>query len=604
MFDDIVRDCEKAESWPLCPSMQEGVQAAVHSLNQLNSQLTLRRESLFSTNLSKFRLLFWEGYSTQSHCQSEEARSLDSLKQHLNQHIDKGIKDPIVRYIFFSAGNSRKPLNCTLEAFRFLCTYLQVSPEYADTLLSFGEPSGDIVEFHQPSSHQEYFLPPAAEKFLKTPELGRSGWELRNIYKLSAMELSADGYFMRQQAVHHSFDFATGKSLFIITKANNNAIRRQIEAIGKGSVPDSTARSFLDSLETQLISFTWCADGWKEHIGVLELKIRQISKRIHNISMSSEDEHVNFNHGGQGASSANPDPPWEGQEGTGPRHNSFKRISSVLSDNFRWINPDKRIGTSSTIVVEPKKTKTTSERLQENTETIKNSIRRIKILEEFPFSGLQKLTSACQHLQEAKLVMVLNIGVLADVRQFYEDLFEAAEFPPGIKKYHATELQTFLRRIRCSEKKLSTQCTRVDALIHITNDGKNLYNSIQQRQSAETSTLFAMDALGTSIRMESSTKRMEDIAQSTERDTASMHVITFFALVFLPGTFLGSFFSTPIFDTTSEESPWEMNWGLFWLFLKICFPMMVITILLWGMYVYVAKIRRLHRQRAQVAHLC
>lgn len=66
MFDDIVRDCEKAESWPLCPSMQEGVQAAVHSLNQLNSQLTLRRESLFSTNLSKFRLLFWEGYSTQS----------------------------------------------------------------------------------------------------------------------------------------------------------------------------------------------------------------------------------------------------------------------------------------------------------------------------------------------------------------------------------------------------------------------------------------------------------------------------------------------------------------------------------------------------------
>ncbi|CAG9948105.1 unnamed protein product [Clonostachys rosea f. rosea IK726] len=200
--------------------------------------------------------------------------------------------------------------------------------------------------------------------------------------------------------------------------------------------------------------------------------------------------------------------------------------------------------------------------------------------------------------------MVLNIGVLADVREFYEDLFEAAEFPPGIKKYHATELQTFLRRIRCSEKKLSTQCTRVDALIHITNDGKNLYNSIQQRQSAETSTLFAMDALGTSIRMESSTKRMEDIAQSTERDTASMHVITFFALVFLPGTFLGSFFSTPIFDTTSKESPWEMNWGLFWLFLKICFPMMVITILLWGMYVYVAKIRRLQRQRARVAQLC
>uniref|UniRef100_A0A8H7K6S0 CorA-like transporter domain-containing protein n=1 Tax=Bionectria ochroleuca TaxID=29856 RepID=A0A8H7K6S0_BIOOC len=550
MFDDIVRDCEKADSWPLCPSMQGGVQATMHSLNQIYSQLTLRRKSLFSTDLAKFRLLFWEGYPTQSHCQFREVRSLDSLKQHLNQHIHKSIKDPIVRYIFISAGNSRKPLNCTLEAFCFLCTYLQVSPEYADTLLSFGEPSGDIVEFHQPSSYQEYFITPVAGTFLKTPELGRSGWELRNIYKLSAMEFSADGYFMRQQAVHHSFDFATGKALFIITKANHNAIQGQIEAIGKGAVPESTARSFLDSLETQLISFTWCADGWREYIGVLEPKIRQISRRMHNISISSEDEHVNFNHGGQSASSANPDSPKEIHNGTGQRLRSLKCISSILSDKFRWINSKKRLGTSSTIVVEPKKTKAASERLQENTETIQNSTKRIKILEEFPFSGLQKLASARQNLEEIKLVMALNIGVLVDVREFYKHLFEAAEFPPGIKECHATELQTFLRRIQCSEKKLSTQCQRVDALIHITNDGKNLVClfpfSVLTRSSlileysiTQSINLFTMDALRTSIRMESSAKRMEDIAQSTERDTASMHVITFFALVFLPGTLLG-----------------------------------------------------------------
>jgi hypothetical protein len=41
-----------------------------------------------------------------------------------------------------------------------------------------------------------------------------------------------------------------------------------------------------------------------------------------------------------------------------------------------------------------------------------------------------------------------------------------------------------------------------------------------------------------SMRSETVTESMYDIAKTTERDTSSMHVITLFTLLFLPGTFL------------------------------------------------------------------
>ncbi|KAH7308563.1 hypothetical protein B0I35DRAFT_98482 [Stachybotrys elegans] len=104
-----------------------------------------------------------------------------------------------------------------------------------------------------------------------------------------------------------------------------------------------------------------------------------------------------------------------------------------------------------------------------------------------------------------------------------------------------------------------------------------------------------------SIRMEESTARMEKmtgtmqkIARLTERDTASMHVITFFALVFLPGTFLGSFFSTPIFEgvTSSLGGGWTFNRQLFILFSEICFPLMIIMLMSWWLYMLITRRQR------------
>ena len=53
-----------------------------------------------------------------------------------------------------------------------------------------------------------------------------------------------------------------------------------------------------------------------------------------------------------------------------------------------------------------------------------------------------------------------------------------------------------------------------------------------------TSEKFAKAAHESARTMEAWTERTHDIAEKTERQTVSMHVITFLTLIFLPGTFV------------------------------------------------------------------
>jgi hypothetical protein len=145
------------------------------------------------------------------------------------------------------------------------------------------------------------------------------------------------------------------------------------------------------------------------------------------------------------------------------------------------------------------------------------------------------------------------------------------------------------------------------------------YNSIVQLKNSEVNKLFRLNAQSASTRMEEMTKSMHDIAKNTERDTSSMHVVTFLTLIFLPGTFLGvrpllpplhrvplahltraqTFFSTPIFDGKvpgMSAETWEFNKALFILFIKICVPLMCVVMGLWGLYMCIKA--RTRRRRA------
>lgn len=100
---------------------------------------------------------------------------------------------------------------------------------------------------------------------------------------------------------------------------------------------------------------------------------------------------------------------------------------------------------------------------------------------------------------------------------------------------------------------------------------------------------------------------MEEIAGITEKETASMHIITLVTLVFLPGTFIAvrlamlampslsrsvkylttssqSFLQSGVFqwkDQASLENAWLFRIPVFEMFIAICLVMMFLTFVVW-----------------------
>jgi len=111
------------------------------------------------------------------------------------------------------------------------------------------------------------------------PQLGRSGHELRHSFLLRSAERAAPGgedpwpWPIRPCAIYHSFDLATGKTLWITVKGND-LIQRKTRTNAPtfpafSPTGDSATdhvdiiRGFEATLATHLIYFHWCERSWR-----------------------------------------------------------------------------------------------------------------------------------------------------------------------------------------------------------------------------------------------------------------------------------------------------------------------------------------------------
>lgn len=69
--------------------------------------------------------------------------------------------------------------------------------------------------------------------------------------------------------------------------------------------------------------------------------------------------------------------------------------------------------------------------------------------------------------------------------------------------------------------------------------------SLIQHTNIQTSKAFQLLAQTSTNEMMQWTHRMHEIAIKTKQETLSMHVITIFTLIFLPGTFIAVSFPSP-----------------------------------------------------------
>lgn len=139
------------------------------------------------------------------------------------------------------------------------------------------------------------------------------------------------------------------------------------------------------------------------------------------------------------------------------------------------------------------------------------------------------------------------------------------------------------------------------------------FESLSQHTSIQTSKAFQLVAQTSSEEMMKWTEKMHEIAIKTKQETLSMHVITIFTLIFLPGTFIAVsmwFLSRGgfrILTTNSRNQTFFSSGVLRWdddgtlgtdylvrgeairLFMSICLPMMAITIACWALMYGVAR---------------
>jgi len=205
----------------------------------------------------------------------------------------------------------------------------------------------------------------------------------------------------------------------------------------------------------------------------------------------------------------------------------------------------------------------------------------------FSFDKLQRLHRFLDEIDNIKEVIDQNKRALEEMRTYYKDLTDSAAFE---KRVDMTSFEgvvrDFFQRIRNFERELGNHEGRVTTLRGQLGNHIELFKSILQFKSTKANEQFARAS-------QESASKMEDVAIKTKHETLSMHIITFFTLVFLPGTFVCTFMASGIIDLNTGDvdtfNYWKVRSGALWLFIAICVPLMAITLSTWSLLYFRTK---------------
>lgn len=160
-------------------------------------------------------------------------------------------------------------------------------PEFVDFMLAFGV-SEHSKDFLYSGFRSEMNLSDDCNRLI-LPSLGRSGREIRLCHILRSVERVDEGsqqnwpWSLRPTVTYHSFDAESGKSVWMIVKANN-LIRNRIKDSCEDqdlykSYPDSAFdNSFESTLRTHLVLCSWAGENWRWYINFIEQQIQDLTR--------------------------------------------------------------------------------------------------------------------------------------------------------------------------------------------------------------------------------------------------------------------------------------------------------------------------------------
>ncbi|KAH0386106.1 hypothetical protein KCU92_g2994, partial [Aureobasidium melanogenum] len=172
---------------------------------------------------------------------------------------------------------------------------------------------------------------------------------------------------------------------------------------------------------------------------------------------------------------------------------------------------------------------------------------------------LQKIQMWKEKTTQAKTLLESNADVVAGLRGYYVELLDNEDFPFRLECRKS--IQNFAADIESNIIRIKMQVHRLDLLSEIISDRKDLVAQHFQNQVAE---------------------RTEQLNHNLEKEAIVMRIITIVTLVYLPATFVSTFFSTDVVhyqasgDFGSETSYSHlamMRW------LQVTLPLTFVTIL-------------------------
>lgn len=93
------------------------------------------------------------------------------------------------------------------------------------------------------------------------------------------------------------------------------------------------------------------------------------------------------------------------------------------------------------------------------------------------------------------------------------------------------------------------------------------------------------------------------VAMASQKDASSMKVISIVTMSFLPGTFVASVFSIPLFDWDAQEKAVMLRHD-YWapkltVYIAVALPLTALTFAIWAFAMFITSIR--DRKKAQAA---
>ncbi|KAI1807216.1 hypothetical protein F4811DRAFT_559992 [Daldinia bambusicola] len=512
-------------------------------------------------------------------------------------HIDEEDVAPLWRMVFLRSKSNREALGCSKDQLTLLLTHHQVMPSFLDFILTFCTRERPVT--HAIFRHENY-LEKNSKRF-SIPLLKRSGIQIQHAFNLLSVERADDimeknQWPLRQVAAYYSFDVTNGRSLWIVLKGNPLIARRIVSAMEHQRRLRATAitdaeTSFIAALEVHMIMIDWCSENWTEYIEHLEelVNINSIGGKttpVDEVTTAIEIETAHspratntFGSQGQSASILSSPRRWTIRESSSNLVRTIRRVSGLESKTPS--NDEEAM----------------AEKGVEDSPELQDERDKLSDLEkEFSFRKYQSMSQLSVELERALVVIEQNKGVLEAIEEHYHSIVKSYGFTTHMKKGRCDDdLAAFFTKIRSTKRELETHHRRLQTVSQALDNDKEMFSTLLQYKSEKVSEYFASSA-------KVSSDRMEDIAVRTEQETLSMHVITIFTLIFLPGTFIATLFSSGVFrwdDDGSLGSDWVIRQNALKLFFSVSIPMMVVILVSWlVLFIYMRRKRQQGKRKS------